>query len=456
MNAYALSAVCAGLIVLLAAWLPEYLSDRPLSLPMVLLAIGAVTFSALPGSIDVDPRNHLELTEHVTELAVLISLLGAGLALDRPPGWKRWVSAWRLVGIAMPVTIGLMFLAGWAAGLAPATALLFGAVIAPTDPVLAADVHVGEPTLDDDDVGNEDEVRFALTSEAGLNDGLAFPFVFAAIALAAGASSTDWVRQWAWSDLLVATAIGVLTGWGAGRILSRIVFDPPGRLVGLASATQGFVAVGAILVTYGITEIAHGYGFLAVFVAAVTLRQSRRTDTYHAVMHDFTGQLEQLLSVALLVLLGGALATGLLDHLTWRGVLGGLLLIFVVRPLAAGLSMVGSVAHRSERRAIAFFGIRGIGSIYYLAFAVQAATFVDEDEVWSATGFTILASVFVHGVTATPVMNALDRRRLRREERASHLVPAPARLRRERMGKSRDHGRVRRRPPVARRASTHE
>ena len=142
-------------------------------------------------------------------------------------------------------------------------------------------------------------------------------------------------------------------------------------------------------------------------------------------MHDFAGQLEQLLSVALLVLLGGALATGLLDHLTWRGVLGGLLLIFVVRPLAASLSMLGSVAHRSERRAIVFFGIRGIGSIYYLAVAVQAAQFVDEDEVWSATGFTILASVFVHGVTATPVMQALDRRRMRREERASHLVPAP-------------------------------
>ena len=187
----------------------------------------------------------------------------------------------------------------------------------------------------------------------------------------------------------------------------------------------------------------------------LTLRQSRRTDTYHAVMHDFTGQLEQLLSVALLVLLGGALATGLLDHLTWRGVLGGLLLIFVVRPLAARLSMVGSVVHRSERRAIAFFGIRGIGSIYYLAVAVQAATFVDEDEVWSATGFTILASVFVHGVTATPVMKALDRRRLRRE-RASHLVPAPARLRRERIGKSTDHGRIRRRPPIRRRASTHD
>jgi NhaP-type Na+/H+ or K+/H+ antiporter len=230
-------------------------------------------------------------------------------------------------------------------------------------------------------------------------------------------------------------------------VLARIMFDPPGRLVGLASATQGFVAVGAILVTYGMTEIAHGYGFLAVFVAAVTLRQSRSEDSYHAVMYHFTGQIEQLLSVGLLVLLGGALATGLLGDLTWRGALGGLLLIFVVRPLAGRLAMVGSVAQRGERRAIAFFGIRGIGSIYYLAVAVQAARFVGEDEVWSAVGFTILASVFVHGVTATPVMNALDRRRRRRDELARRRLTL-RRLSPIRTGNSARYGqlRPRRRP----------
>jgi NhaP-type Na+/H+ or K+/H+ antiporter len=417
LNTYTLTAVFVGIVVLLAAWLPVYLRDRPLSLPMVLIAIGAATFGIVPGLGDVDPRQHLEVTEHVTELAVLISLLGAGLALDRVPGWRTWSSAWRLLGVAMPITIGAMFLAGWAAGLAPATALLFGAVVAPTDPVLAADVHVGEPTVEGDRVEREDEVRFSLTSEAGLNDGLAYPFVLAAIAIAIaaeGPNGGDWFTHWAWSDLVLRVLVGAIAGWSAGRILARVMFDPPGRLVGLAQATQGFVAVGAILFTYGITEIAHGYGFLAVFIAAVTLRHSRREDSYHAVMHDFTAQLEQLLSVALLVLLGGALVTGLLSHLTWRGVVGGLLLIFVVRPLAGRLALVGSATSRGERRAIAFFGIRGIGSIYYLAVAVQATRFVGEDEVWSATAFTILASVFIHGITATPVMRALDRRRVRR------------------------------------------
>ncbi len=385
---------------------------------MVLLVGGAIAFSVVPALGDIDFRQHLEITEHVTELAVLISLLGAGLAIDRKPGWRGWSSTWRLLGIAMPVTIGAVFVAGWAAGLAPATALLFGAVVAPTDPVLAADVHVGEPSVEGQPVGDEeeeDEVRFALTSEAGLNDGLAFPFVFAAIAMATAAGTgEDWFAQWVWSDLLVRASMGVIVGWVAGRVFARIIFDPPRPLVPLAQGTQGFVAVGAILVTYGLTEITHGYGFLAVFVAAVTLRHRRRDDSYHSVMHSFTAELEQLLSVALLVLLGGAMATGLFQHLTWRGVLGGLFVIFVARPVAGWLALIRFDATRSERRAIAFFGIRGIGSIYYLAVAAQAAVFVGEDEVWAATAFTILASVFIHGVTATPVMHALDRRHARR------------------------------------------
>ena len=420
MNGYALILVFVGVVVLLAAWLPQFLRGRPLSLPMVLLVVGAAAFRFVPGLGSVDIRERLEITEHVTELAVLISLLGAGLALDRPPSWRNWSSTWRLLAVAMPITIGAAFLAGWAAGLAPATALLFGAVIAPTDPVLAADVQVGEPTVEgqvdsDEDEDDEDEVRFALTSEAGLNDGLAFPFVFAAVGMAAAAQSGEsWFAFWLWSDLFLRVLVGVVAGWVAGRLLARMFFNPPRPMVALAEGSQGFVAVGAILVTYGVTEIAHGYGFLAVFVAAVTLRQRRRDDTFHTVVHGFTEELEQLLSVALLLLLGGAMATGLFQHLSWRGVAGGLLVIFVIRPVAGRLAMLGSGAQSGQRRAIAFFGIRGIGSIYYLSFAVQEADFVGEDEVWSATAFTVLASVFIHGVTATPVMKVLDRRRGRR------------------------------------------
>jgi NhaP-type Na+/H+ or K+/H+ antiporter len=152
-----------------------------------------------------------------------------------------------------------------------------------------------------------------------------------------------------------------------------------------------------------------------VFVAAVTLRDSKRDHTYHRVLHHFAGEIEQLLSVALLIAFGAAIASGLLSQLSWQGAAVGLLLIFVVRPVSARLSLVRTRATRRERRAIEFFGIRGIGSLYYLAFATGHTEFERSDELWSAVGFTILVSIFVHGVTATPVMRNLDRRRARRE-----------------------------------------
>lgn len=395
-------------------------------MPIVLVGIGAALFLAVPQLPDIDPRDNLVATEHATEFAVLISLLGAGLALDRAPSWRGWASTWRLLGFAMPLTIGAIFLVGWAAGLTPATALLFGAVIAPTDPVLAADVQVGEPTVDDSDTGvrsgEEDEVRFALTSEAGLNDGLAFPFVYAAIAVATTGASGGAFVEWALDDLLLRVAIGFVAGLLAGRLLARIMFDPPGPMVGIAEQTQGFVAVGAILLTYGLTEAVHGYGFLAVFVAAVTLRHSRRGHSYHGVMYDFTSEIEQLVSVALLVLLGGAVASGLLADLSWRGAIGAFVVIFLIRPLAGYIAMLRSNVSTADRRAIGFFGIRGIGSFYYLAVATQLAAFADADELWAATAFTVLLSIFVHGVSATPIMRTLDARRQRRSRRAGDVA----------------------------------
>lgn len=154
---------------------PTALAKRPLSLPMVFLAAGFLVFllplDALP---DLDPVRHRVMVEHLTEVCVVVALMGAGLAINRPPGLRAWATTWRLLGLAMPLTI-----------------LLVAAALAPTDPVLAAEVRVGEPTDEEDD---EDEVRFALTSEAGLNDGLAFPFVLAAIALTT-ASATGWSTE---------------------------------------------------------------------------------------------------------------------------------------------------------------------------------------------------------------------------------------------------------------------
>src|SRR3954447_18482205 len=196
-----------GGLVLVTAWLPMVLKEAPLSLPIVCVAIGAALF-AIPGvpGVAPHPQDHLPVVERLTELVVIISLMGAGLKIDRVLGWRSWIITWRLLGLSMPLTIiGLALLAYALLGLGAATALLLAAALAPTDPVLASDIQVGPPGS-----GEEDETRFSLTSEAGLNDSLAFPFVNLAIALALNdALVGDWAWEWLAIDVVWKLAAGV-------------------------------------------------------------------------------------------------------------------------------------------------------------------------------------------------------------------------------------------------------
>ncbi len=415
---YELALAIAGLVALIAAWLPAYTDKRPISLPVVLLALGAAIFAVPLGFVEPDLLTHLKVVERVTEFAVIIALMGAALKIDRPFGWKSWAPTWRSLSISMPITIAVTALLGAAVGgLAGVTALLLGAVVAPTDPVLASDVQVGEPTVGDDttdgsedDGQDEDDVRLTLTSEGGLNDALAFPFVYAAVRVAEkGWAPSAWLAEWIAWDLVGRIAIGVAVGWGVGRLLGIVTFRPPGRLNALAEIPQGFVVVAATLLAYGTTETAGGYGFLAVFVAGVVLRDVERGHGFHSELHAFAEEIESLVTVGLLLVLGGAVVTGALDALSWQGAAVAVLVIFVVRPLAGYTSMLRSDVVGRERWAIAFFGIRGFGSIYYLAYALGHASFPGADELVSIVLLTLVISIIVHGIAATPVMQALDR-----------------------------------------------
>jgi NhaP-type Na+/H+ or K+/H+ antiporter len=406
---YILGLIAFGALVLLTAWMPMLLREAPLSLPIVCVGIGAAAF-ALPhdwGGL-LRPDDHLTLVEHVTELLVIISLMGAGLKLDRPLGWRAWRVTWRLLGVAMP--LGILAFAvlaealldvGWAA------ALLLAAALAPTDPVLASDVQVGPPNS-----GEERESRFALTSEAGLNDALAFPFVYAALGLAAAAEAGEsWFARWLLVELIWKLAAGLAVGLAVGRALAWLLFRIPARAK-LSRSGDGFVALGITLIVYGLAELAHGYGFLAVFVAALAVRAAERSHEYHSRLHDFAEQLERLFMMALLVGFGGALTGGgLLVGLTWGGVAFAAAAVFVVRPLTAWLGLAGTRLPADERAVIAFYGIRGVGSVYYLAFGLGYGLFPAPGELWATLGFTVLLSVLLHGVTVTPAMRALDRRR---------------------------------------------
>ncbi|MCM0677794.1 cation:proton antiporter [Micromonospora phytophila] len=396
-----------GLGALLAGILPRVLERRPLSMPIAFLGLGMLIFLLPVGLPDPDPLVHKEVATHLTEIGVIVALMGAGLKIDRPLSWARWSSTWRLLAIAMPLCIAAVALLGWWwAGLVPAAALLLGAALAPTDPVLAADVQVGEPTDVED---SEDEVRFALTSEAGLNDGLAFPFVYAAIAIATTSLAPgDWLGRWLTVDVLWKVGAGVLGGWLIGWLLGKLFFRAPSELR-LARHAEGFLALAATFLAYGLVELVSGYGFLAVFVAARAIRSAERTHEFHTVLHDFAEQVERLLTVLLLLLFGGAVVGGLLGPLTWQAAAVGLTLVFLVRPLFGWLSLRGAPGRPAEHWVIASFGIRGVGSFYYLAYATTKADFPQADLIWATVGLVVIVSVVVHGIAATPVMQLLDR-----------------------------------------------
>ena len=419
-----------GAALLLGVVLPAVLHRAALSAPMVLLAVGTVIgLLPTPGDSPVSPVDHRALTEHLTEFVVIVSLMGVGLALDRPlawrswRSWRSWSSAWRLLAIGMPLAIAAGAVLGWAVvGLAPAAALLLGAVLAPTDPVLAADVQVegpaGEAEESADEIDEDDEVRFALTSEAGLNDGLAFPFVYAAIFLSGGSVAQWGVRWLAW-ELVGKVVLGAAIGAACGWALSRLAFRSRRRSLRMAETGEPLLALAATLLSYGVAEVAGGYGFLAVFTCALGLRSAERRHEYHALMHQVVERLERLLTLVVLLLLGVSLTDGLLADLTWRAVAFAVLAVFVVRPLTAWLALLGGPdADRvgdgalgpRERVVTAFFGVRGVGSVYYLAYALGHLDLGETGRLlWSTVTLTIVLSVVVHGVLATPAMAWLER-----------------------------------------------
>jgi NhaP-type Na+/H+ or K+/H+ antiporter len=406
MDAYIIILTLLGAVILLTAWLPMVLRELPMSLPIFCIVIGALFSWSPVAPFAVNPLENRYLTEHLTEFVVIVSLMGAGLKLDRPFGWMNWRTVWRLLGIAMPLTIAaIAFLGAWMLALPLASAVLLGAVLAPTDPVLASDIQVGPPKT-----GEEDEVRFSLTAEAGLNDGLSFPFVYLAIGLAAVADRGYGDVLWTWFsvDVVWRLVAGLVVGWLTGRFLAFLTFRLPQR-ASLSRTGEGVVALGITCLCYGLTELVHGYGFLAVFVAGVTLRSVERQHSYHKSLHDFAEQIERLLMMVLIVCFGMILGDGrIFAAISWEIVVVAVVTIFLIRPLFGWLSLIGLPNRASEKAVISFFGIRGLGSFYYLAFATGQISFGTEPTLWITVFLIVLISIVVHGVSATPVMRRMD------------------------------------------------
>jgi len=409
LNASAIVSIALGALILLTAWLPLVVRRLPLSLPIVGVALGFLLSKSFEIGRSAGALFENRVLEHVSEFVVLIALMGVGLRIERPFSWSRWHVTFRLLAIAMPLTIGAMaVLCRLVPGLPMASALLLAAALAPTDPVLAADVQVGPP-------GEEEggEIRFSLTSEAGLNDGLAFPVVILAVALTSASFSDIW-QNWLLIDVIWKIGCGGLVGYIAGRAFGWLTFRLP-RLK-LSKTGDGLVAVGVTLISYGAAEFAHGYGFIAVFIAAMTLRATDRGHDFHSAMAEFSEQIERVLMMLVLVGFGAAIAAGAFAALRWEDAVAGAVMLLVIRPATGALALVGSALPWAARGLIAFFGIRGLGTFYYMAYAMNRADFAQAPRLWAMSSFVVLTSILLHGVTSTPVMSWVDRRRRMRAE----------------------------------------
>ena len=396
-DSYDLVVLVVGVAFLVAGVVPHVLRRSVLTAPMALITLGALVAWLWPGAPRVDPVEQGVIVERLAEATVIISLMSVGLKLDRRLGWRRWHSTWRLLAITMPLSIAGLALGGaWLLGIPLAAAVLLGAVLAPTDPVLASDVQVGPAGTEDD------EVRFALSSEAGLNDGLAFPFVNLAIVLAATGLAFDGLSAWLAVDVLWKLGAGAAVGVGIGRLLAWVVL----RFTNPEHVLDGFVALALTFVTYGIAEVLHSYGFVAVFVAALAFRDAERHAEYHRSLHEFAEQAETLLMSVMLVGLGAAIVHGVLAPLTGAAVVLGVGFVVVIRPLAGIVATSGLGLDRAQRGVVSVFGIRGIGTFYYLAHGLNQGAFDEPTArtLWAIASLVVVLSVVMHGATATRAM----------------------------------------------------
>ncbi|MBA2548265.1 MAG: cation:proton antiporter [Burkholderiaceae bacterium] len=442
---FAIWALIAGAIFTVMALSGTLLKRLPLSTSMLYLIAGFALGPAGLALLDPSPSADHAILEIVVEAAVLISLFAVGLKLTLPLSHGRWRAPLRLATLSMLITIALLSAIGIVLfDLAPGAAILLAAILAPTDPVLASDVQLADPN-------DRDAVRFSLTGEGGLNDGAAFPFVMLGLGLIGLRDPGAGLWRWLTFDLIWATAgglaIGAICGYAIGKLVLYLRTEHK-EAVGL----DEFLMLGLVGVAYGAAQLASTYGFLAVFAAGLALQRSQRqatgassqraaakvadqplevgsterkeelaTDPKLAgaymtqAVRGFNEQLERIVEVAIVVIVGAMLT---LIDLPGNGVVFLLLLFFVVRPVAVGIGLIGLQMPRDQRLLIGWFGIRGIGSIYYLLFAIgQGLPAADTQLMLSIVLTAVAASIVVHGISVTPLMKLYSARRPPRRSR---------------------------------------
>lgn len=421
MSIYILDLLVIGLLLLTVTLGSSWIERLPLSYALIYLVVGIILGPYGVNLVQLKPET--EFLERLTEFVVLVSLYNCGLKMNRRLTLSRWNSTIRLLGLLMPFCIfAVAMVAHYGLGLTWAAAILLGAILAPTDPVLASEVQLTH-------TNDRDELRFGLTSEGGLNDALAFPFVYFGLHWLDDSNLDNWFQQWVAIDLFWAIGAGMAMGYGVSRSIVWIRRRFQKAEVEVEETMEDLIALAVILLTYALTEIVNGYGFLAVFVAGLTIRRKCYHPEEQSSQLEFTERLEKLLEVGTILLVGSLLRFDAMLTFAGASLLIAGTLFFVIRPLGAWLSTAtgrsGNPLHPATRLLFGWFGIRGVGSIYYLSYAYGHGL---PDNLTAPLGWivysTIVLSVLIHGITATPLMNWYERRVVQ-QLTDSGLVPKP-------------------------------
>ncbi len=428
--------ILIGMLMLARGLAATTISRLPVTSAIVYLMAGIILGPMVLGIFSFDAIKQSHVLEVATEIAVLISLFSAGVKMPVPITLKRWGPSIRLAWLSMSITVGLVTaFCYYVLDMPLGAGVLLGAILAPTDPVLATDVQVRH-------AGDYDTLRFTLTSEAGMNDGSAFPFVMLGLALlgAGELSGSDFVWKWAIIDVVWATLGAVAIGWAGGAMLGNLGWalrnkDPKHDVL------DDLVGLGLIAVVYGVCVLCKTWGFLAVFFAGVALRQTElllvgahknrqgllvpddpKADPANDEVPDtpqpltvsaeslvFKEHLERLSELTLVLLIGGMLT---LQDWNWRTWGTALFLFVVARPLSVALGLIGSDTTLRVRLIIGWFGVRGIGSIYYLMYAINhglPATL--SRDLIQITAIVVALSIIVHGTSVKPLMDKFWRKK---------------------------------------------
>lgn len=400
MDSYYIVLLIVGMTSLIASFLPIVLKRLKISFTIPLLLVGAVLYyfnAPLPWP---DPVWPLEFALRFSELVVIISLMIAGLKIGLNYSWEEWKSPLSLITITMPLFMLVVFLLSYyLLDFSLPVSVLLAAVLAPTDPALASEIQLNDKQTNSN---KNTGLRYHLTAEAGINDGLAFPFVFLAILLSKESNMdfghwAEWLGFYFFYKIIIGSIIGMVVGFLYSYYTQKMSETKENKI------HQAFVAVSLTLIAYSIAEITNSYGFLSVFFAGLFANyhlQTKNKKTLSDPNLNFIANFEKFLIIFWIIFFGGSIVAGILNFITWPSVFFSIVVVLIMRPVLGYIGLYKSKLSHRKKLATAFFGIRGIGSVFYLTYALKHGAFEDLNQLYSIVALIILISIVFHGVTA--------------------------------------------------------